>query len=263
MGGRNWVGISSSSDVLATLDEKRSIVLRDLMTGCDHQEFGHIRQAVARRDQPRWSVSWPPVVILRRRSVCGNWQKESSSGPSRGTPNRWSAWLSARTANSSHPGASTRPCASGTFRRPQERLVYRGHSKAIGTSHLARTGEHSRPRAWITGSPVRFNCGTPRPARTHKNCAGHSTFVRRLSFHPDGRRLVSLGDDGALKLWDLASGQETLSIPARQPQRPRPGREPRWTHDRDLGSGVSRCAVECDTRRQFALKRRAENWPKQ
>jgi WD40 repeat protein len=38
--------------------------------------------------------------------------------------------------------------------------------------------------------------------------------VRGLSFLPAGRRLVSLGDDGLLKIWDLLPGQELLSLHA-------------------------------------------------
>ena len=41
---------------------------------------------------------------------------------------------------------------------------------------------------------------------------GHSASVRSLAFHPMGHRLVSGSDDGAIKVWDTASGQESISM---------------------------------------------------
>jgi WD40 repeat protein/serine/threonine protein kinase len=42
---------------------------------------------------------------------------------------------------------------------------------------------------------------------------GHSTRLGGLAFSPDGRRLATTGfDDRAVKLWDVASGEEILSL---------------------------------------------------
>ena len=42
---------------------------------------------------------------------------------------------------------------------------------------------------------------------------GHEGAITCLAWLPDGRRLVSGGRDHTLKMWDVASGQELLSLP--------------------------------------------------
>jgi WD40 repeat protein len=42
---------------------------------------------------------------------------------------------------------------------------------------------------------------------------GHTAAVRRLFFTPDGRRLVSVGDDGTARIWDVAAARPLRTIP--------------------------------------------------
>jgi WD40 repeat protein len=41
---------------------------------------------------------------------------------------------------------------------------------------------------------------------------GHSRTVRSVAFSPDGATLASSGDDGIVKLWDLARGVERTTL---------------------------------------------------
>ena len=41
---------------------------------------------------------------------------------------------------------------------------------------------------------------------------GHSSAVSSVSFSPDGKRIVSGSGDGTVKVWDAATGQETLTL---------------------------------------------------
>jgi WD40 repeat protein/tRNA A-37 threonylcarbamoyl transferase component Bud32 len=47
-----------------------------------------------------------------------------------------------------------------------------------------------------------------------RTLAGHAAFIRSLCFSPDGRRIASCGDDRALKIWDVESGQELRTLRA-------------------------------------------------
>jgi hypothetical protein len=46
----------------------------------------------------------------------------------------------------------------------------------------------------------------------HRTLHGHTGYVFGVAFSPDGERIVSGGEDNALKLWDAQTGQEVMTL---------------------------------------------------
>jgi eukaryotic-like serine/threonine-protein kinase len=57
-----------------------------------------------------------------------------------------------------------------------------------------------------------FGAGTAATGQEPLTLKGHTDIVRCVAFSPDGKKIVSGGDDNRLKVWDAASGQETLTL---------------------------------------------------
>ena len=101
------------------------------------------------------------------------------------------------------------------FASRKEVMVYRGHSARSPALPSIRMGRASPPRVWIPGFAARSACGTSRPAEDSQVLRGHAGFRAAGSRSSRmGNAWSTLGDDGVLKLWDVVSGQETLSIAA-------------------------------------------------
>jgi WD40 repeat protein len=50
-------------------------------------------------------------------------------------------------------------------------------------------------------------------SRVQLTLRGHTGEITGLTFSPEGTRLATISDDGSIRIWDAASGQEFLTIP--------------------------------------------------
>ena len=211
--GRSWVAFGPRPDVLATLDEKRSIVLRNPLNA-------ELIRTLESSEASRVGTFSPDGQFV------------AAGGDSLPTIRVWdvaSGHLVAVLQGHTEPVESLafspdgRKLASGSFDATvriwdfasrKELLVYRGHSKAIATVAFNPTGETLASASMDNRLAGEIHLWDVKTGQSQQVLRGHSSVVRRLAFLPDGRRLVSLGDDGVLKLWDPMSGQEVLSISA-------------------------------------------------
>ena len=91
----------------------------------------------------------------------------------------------------------------------QARLTLRGHQNAVLAVAISLDGKviasaDNEVRTWdISAGRQRVHM---------KRLGEHGRSVGGLAFSPDGRTLVSGGDDGKLNVWDVASGQLVKSL---------------------------------------------------
>jgi WD40 repeat protein/serine/threonine protein kinase len=72
---------------------------------------------------------------------------------------------------------------------------------------VATSGEDGLVHLWDFGRPPSDNA--PTPIRTMR---GHSARVSSVTFSPDSRRVVSVGLDFVVRVWDVATGQEATTF---------------------------------------------------
>jgi WD40 repeat protein/serine/threonine protein kinase len=210
--GRGWVAMSPRAELLATLDETRSIVLRNPTTGA-------LVRALDGSEKSRLGAFSPDGRFL------------AASGDTEPTIRLWEIASGRRVgAFSGHSqpvdclafSTDGAKLASGSLDTTvrlwdvatlKELRVYRGHSEGLSAIAFAPDGKRVASSNLI-GRSGEIHLWDVATGQGPQVLRGHASFVRRLAFLPDGRRLVSLGGDGVLKLWDPETGAESLSIQA-------------------------------------------------
>lgn len=79
--------------------------------------------------------------------------------------------------------------------------------RRLGYKYCASCGRDNTIKIWRLPLPD-MTSGTPRPCANPQGkllfeIDGHTTWVRRLRIHPNGKYLVSCSDDKTIKFWDL------------------------------------------------------------
>jgi WD40 repeat protein len=68
-------------------------------------------------------------------------------------------------------------------------------------------------RLAVAGSDPRIQIWDVEQRQQVARCDGHAQQVTELSFHPGGGLLASKSWDGVLRLWEPATGRQTMQIP--------------------------------------------------
>ena len=111
---------------------------------------------------------------------------------------------SARTGGGSSRAVGTRRSRSGTRRRARKRSRSRGTRRCLAWPS-ARTASGSSGQWGRDGEGLGRGDG---PGNAHAQ--GHTEAVDGVAFSPDGKRIVVGSSDKTVKVWDAATGQETL-----------------------------------------------------
>ena len=95
---------------------------------------------------------------------------------------------------------------------------------------------------------------------------GHTGGVTSVAFSPDGKRIVSGSEDKTVKVWDAATGQETLTLKGHTDAVSQRGLQPRRQAHRQRqsgqdGEGVGRGDGPGDPHPQGAHRRGVTAWP--
>src|SRR5439155_5027851 len=93
------------------------------------------------------------------------------------------------------------------------RVLDAATGKVAGSSNLEvfALGPDGRHLA-LAENDIRIHAFVP-PGDLVRTLPGHKLGTAAVAWSPDGRHLVSRGGEGAIKLWDAATGFEILDLP--------------------------------------------------
>ncbi|MCE9533351.1 MAG: TIGR03067 domain-containing protein, partial [Planctomycetes bacterium] len=97
----------------------------------------------------------------------------------------------------------------------KERLTYKGH--ATGVAHLCFSADGKQIASAAVKSPYgretsEVHVWDPENGKLLFSLTGHAKPVTCVAFNPDGRRLATASEDGTVKIWDMGTHQEVLSL---------------------------------------------------
>jgi eukaryotic-like serine/threonine-protein kinase len=211
--GRGWAVFGPGSGVLATLDDKLSIVLRNPSDGAKIRTLDSSEGSGVAAFSPdgRFLVGGSGRVNSIRVWEVGTGRLVAVLD---GHTQPVGCLAFSPDGGKLVSGSFDTSVRIWDFPSRKEVKVYHGHSAAIAGIAIHPDGQSVASASldsWLRGEIRIWDISTGNGSQVLR---GHSAFVRRLSFLPDGKRLVSLGDDGVLKLWDVVTGQETFSVAA-------------------------------------------------
>ena len=94
----------------------------------------------------------------------------------------------------------------------QEILTLKGRRQAPGAcTSVAFSPDGKRLASAASGTDSEGVGRRDRPGNPHPQGA-HQRRGQSVAFSPDGKRLASASQDGTVKVWDAATGQETLTL---------------------------------------------------
>ncbi len=215
MNGRGWVAFGPGSDMLATLDPRRSILLRNPTTGAEIRSLDSSENSLVGVFSPNGRLL---AAADGRAGKIRIWEAATGQlvATLEGHPQPFGCLAFSRDGSRLASGCYDNTVTVWDLPARKELAVYRGHSAGIASVDFSPDGQSVASSSLDSRTHGEVHIWDASTGRATRILRGHAAFVKRLAFLPAGRRLATLGDDGVLKIWDVESGQQTLSIAAHE-----------------------------------------------